>query len=144
MIGEWVVALGNPFAYLLGNAEPTVTAGVVSATGRNILPSQDQAGLYLDMIQTGAFSHGDRALFAPIVSALLDGGDPYFLLADYAAYVASQERVAESYRDRSGWTRASILNCANMGRFSSDRTIREYADEIWGVRPVSIQAHPGA
>jgi serine protease Do len=54
MIGEWVVALGNPFAYLLGNTEPTVTAGVVSATGRNILPSRDQSGLYLDMIQTDA------------------------------------------------------------------------------------------
>jgi serine protease Do len=54
MIGEWVVALGNPFAYLLGNAEPTVTAGVISATGRNILPGRDQAGLYLDMIQTDA------------------------------------------------------------------------------------------
>jgi serine protease Do len=54
LIGEWVVALGNPFAYLLGNAEPTVTAGVISATGRNILPTRDQAGLYLDMIQTDA------------------------------------------------------------------------------------------
>jgi serine protease Do len=54
LIGEWVVALGNPFAYLLGNSEPTVTAGVVSAVGRNILPSRDQAGLYLDMIQTDA------------------------------------------------------------------------------------------
>jgi serine protease Do len=54
MIGEWVVALGNPFAYLLGNSEPTVTVGVVSATGRNILPSGDQPGLYLDMIQTDA------------------------------------------------------------------------------------------
>src|SRR5690606_3776062 len=54
MTGEWVVALGNPFAYMLGNAEPTVTVGVVSATGRNILPSGDQAGLYLDMIQTDA------------------------------------------------------------------------------------------
>ena len=54
MIGEWVVALGNPIAYLLGNAEPTVTAGVVSATGRNILPTGDQPGLYLDMIQTDA------------------------------------------------------------------------------------------
>jgi len=54
MIGEWVVALGNPFAYMLGNAEPTVTAGVISATGRNILPGRDQAGLYLDMIQTDA------------------------------------------------------------------------------------------
>ncbi len=54
MIGEWVVALGNPYAYLLGNAEPTVTVGVVSATGRNILPSGEQPGLYLDMIQTDA------------------------------------------------------------------------------------------
>jgi serine protease Do len=54
MIGEWVVALGNPYAYLLGNAEPTVTVGVVSATGRNILPSGEQTGLYLDMIQTDA------------------------------------------------------------------------------------------
>jgi serine protease Do len=54
MIGEWVVALGNPFVYLLGNAEPTVTAGVVSAVNRNILPGRDQTGLYLDMIQTDA------------------------------------------------------------------------------------------
>ena len=54
MIGEWVVALGNPYAYLLGNAEPTVTVGVVSATNRNILPSGDQTGLYFDMIQTDA------------------------------------------------------------------------------------------
>jgi serine protease Do len=54
MIGEWVVALGNPYAYMLGNAEPTVTVGVVSATGRNILPGGDQTGLYLDMIQTDA------------------------------------------------------------------------------------------
>ncbi|MGQ0703767.1 MAG: trypsin-like peptidase domain-containing protein [Gemmatimonadales bacterium] len=54
MIGEWVVALGNPYGYLLGNTEPTVTAGVVSATNRNILPNQDQPGLYLDMIQTDA------------------------------------------------------------------------------------------
>jgi serine protease Do len=54
MTGEWVVALGNPFAYMLGNSEPTVTLGVVSATGRNILPTGDQAGLYLDMIQTDA------------------------------------------------------------------------------------------
>lgn len=54
MIGEWVIALGNPFAYLLGNAEPTVTAGVVSAVHRNLLPGRDQSGLYLDMIQTDA------------------------------------------------------------------------------------------
>jgi starch phosphorylase len=93
----------------------------------------------LDMIQAGVFSRGDRALFAPIVSALLDWGDHYFLLADYAAYVEAQDQVAQGYRDQPRWTQRSILNTANMGRFSSDRTIREYADEIWGVRPVSVE-----
>lgn len=69
MIGEWVVALGNPFAYLLGNAEPTVTAGVVSAVHRNILPGRDQSGLYLDMIQTdAAINQGNSG--GPLANAL--------------------------------------------------------------------------
>jgi starch phosphorylase len=92
----------------------------------------------LDMIRAGAFSRGDRALFAPIVDALLAGGDRYFLLADYGPYVESQERVARCYRDPSEWTRKSILNTASIGKFSSDRTIREYAKDIWGVQPVSV------
>jgi glycogen phosphorylase len=93
----------------------------------------------LDMIQAGTFSRGDRALFAPIVHALLDGGDRYFLLADYAAYVETQDQAAQGYRDQPRWTQRSILNTASMGRFSSDRTIREYAEEIWGVRSVAVQ-----
>jgi len=93
----------------------------------------------LDMIQAGTFSRGDRALFAPIVHALLDGGDRYFLLEDYSAYVESQDQVAREYRDQSRWTQRSILNTASMGRFSSDRTIREYAEEIWGVHSVPVQ-----
>ncbi len=68
--------------------------------------------------------------------SLLEGGDPYFLLADFEAYVLCQDRVAESYRDESAWTRKSIRNVAGMGRFSTDRTIREYAEEIWDVRPL--------
>ncbi len=71
------------------------------------------------------------------MASLLEGGDPYLLLADYAAYVECQDRVAETYRDRGSWTRKSIRNVAHMGKFSTDRTIREYAEEIWGVRPVS-------
>lgn len=69
LIGEWVLALGNPYAYLLGNAEPTVTVGVISATGRNILPSDNQLGLYLDMIQTdAAINPGNSG--GPLVNAL--------------------------------------------------------------------------
>jgi len=90
----------------------------------------------LDMIRDGVFSRGERELFAPLVHSLLDGGDRYLLLADYADYVDCQRAVAETYLDQAEWTRKSILNTAGMGFFSSDRTIREYADDVWGVRPV--------
>ena len=101
--------------------------------------SNPELARVLDMIRTGAFSPGDPARFAPIVDALLAGGDRYFLLADYASYVESQDRVARSYRDQAGWTRKSILNTAGMGKFSSDRTIRQYAEEIWGIKPVPVE-----
>jgi starch phosphorylase len=92
----------------------------------------------LDMIRDDVFSPDAPGLFRPIVDSLLAGGDRYFLLADYAAYVACQERVARSYGDPAAWTRMSILNVARMGKFSSDRTIRQYADEIWGITPVRV------
>ena len=91
----------------------------------------------LDMIRDGAFSRGERALFAPVIHSLLEGGDRYLLLADYASYVECQGRVARTYLDPPAWTRKAVLNTANMGYFSSDRTIRQYADEVWRVFPVS-------
>jgi starch phosphorylase len=92
----------------------------------------------LDMIATGAFSPDAPDLFAPIVHSLLEGGDRYLVLADYRAYVSCQEDVASTYRDPVAWTRKSIVNTARMGEFSSDRTIRQYAEEIWGVVPVRV------
>lgn len=92
----------------------------------------------LEMIRGGAFSPYEPGLFAPIVDSLLQGGDRYLLLADYASYVDCQTRVAETYLDPAVWTRKSILNTANMGYFSSDRTISEYADDIWHVQPVDL------
>jgi starch phosphorylase len=92
----------------------------------------------LDMIHDDVFSPGERGLFRPLVESLLGGGDRYFLLADYASYIACQERVARAYRDPEAWTRMSILNVAGMGRFSSDRTIREYAEQIWDVTPIKL------
>jgi len=91
------------------------------------------------MIGGGAFSPGEPGLFRPLVDSLLAGGDHYFLLADYASYVACQEKVARTYRDQAAWTRMSILNVAHMGKFSSDRTIRQYADEVWGITPVAVE-----
>lgn len=92
----------------------------------------------LDQIGGGYFSPGNEGLFRPIVDALLHQGDTYMLLADYESYIACQERVSEAYRDREAWIAMSILNTARMGKFSTDRTIKEYADEIWDVKPVPI------
>jgi starch phosphorylase len=103
-----------------------------------IYRSDPELARAVDMIGGGAFSPGEPGLFRPIVDSLLTG-DHFFLLADYAAYVACQERVATTYRDESAWTRKSILNVANMAAFSSDRTIRQYADEIWRVSPVRVE-----
>ncbi len=92
----------------------------------------------LDMIRDGAFSPNDPGLFAPLVHSLLEGGDRYRLLSDYASYIECQSRVAQTYLDTTAWTRKSILNTAGMGYFSSDRTIREYADEVWNIVPVEV------
>ncbi len=89
----------------------------------------------LQMIVDNAFSQASPGLFAPITDALLKGGDRYCILADYRAYLDCQERVSTLYRDQDEWTRRSILNTANMGKFSSDRSVMEYAENIWGVTP---------
>ncbi len=89
----------------------------------------------IDMIADGRFARGDRDTLRPIVETLVNN-DPYMVLADYEAYLAAQAAVETAYRDREAWTRMSILNTARSGFFSSDRTIRQYCEEIWKVQPV--------
>ncbi len=90
----------------------------------------------LDMIGSGFFSPSQPDRFKPIIDNLLHRGDQYLLLADYASYIACQEKVEAAYRDQDLWVKKSIFNVANMGKFSSDRTIAQYAKEIWNVKPV--------
>ncbi len=87
----------------------------------------------IDAIRNGAFSYGNTGLFSPLVDDLMNENDPYLLLLDLEAYLQCQRTVGAVYADQDVWTRKSILNVARMGKFSSDRTIREYAEEIWGV-----------
>jgi glycogen phosphorylase len=93
----------------------------------------------LDALGGATFSPEEPGLFRPIVDSLLSGGDPYLVLADFAAYCACQDEVERAYRDPERWTRMAIRNVARSGKFSSDRTIREYAEQIWGVEPVRIE-----
>nr|WP_253274174.1 glycogen/starch/alpha-glucan phosphorylase [Myxosarcina sp. GI1] len=91
----------------------------------------------IDRIAKGDFSHGDTELFKPIVNYLLYE-DTYMLMADFQSYSECQEEVSQTYKDVDKWTRMSILNSARMGKFSSDRSIQEYCDEIWDIDPVQI------
>jgi starch phosphorylase len=91
----------------------------------------------LDSIAGGRFSRGDRDMFRPLVENLLHS-DPFLVLADYAEYVACQDRVSAAWGDQEHWSRMSILNTARAGKFSSDRSIHDYCERIWNVRPVSV------
>ncbi|MEI6117692.1 MAG: glycogen/starch/alpha-glucan phosphorylase, partial [Burkholderiales bacterium] len=91
----------------------------------------------LDFMVSGALSTSDASLFQPIVDNLL-WHDPFMLLADYQAYVDCQRQVGDLWRDPQAWTRKSILNTARMGKFSADRSIREYCEHVWHVKPVVV------
>jgi starch phosphorylase len=92
----------------------------------------------IDQINSGRFSRGDTNLFKPLVDSLMKY-DPYLVFADYQAYLDSQEQASQAYRERDNWTRMSILNTARVGKFSSDRAIREYCEEIWNAKPVQVE-----
>jgi starch phosphorylase len=92
----------------------------------------------VDSIASGHFSRGDKDLFRPLVARLLSSRDQYVHLADLQSYIETQELVDIEYQDRRSWMRKSLINIARMGKFSSDRTIRQYAKDIWNIRPAVI------
>ena len=99
---------------------------------RNYIDQDDELRLALEAIDNGFFSNGDGDRFQPLIDHLT-GHDEFLVCADYRAYVDAQDAVAEAYLDPAGWTRKSILNTANSGHFSSDRSMREYCRDIWNV-----------
>jgi starch phosphorylase len=131
-------AVGEENFFLFGHTEEEVEQ--LRANGYNPWPIYEKSlelKKALDMIATGHFSPEDPNLFRPLVESLLSHGDYYLVLADYENYLAAQARVGRAYEDAASWTRMSILNTANMGRFSSDRAIMEYANNIWNVTPLT-------
>lgn len=97
----------------------------------------------LDLLHSPFFNLEQPQIFHPIWDALLTGGDRYFHLADFQSYLACQEQADAAYRDRERWARMCLMNIANMGRFSSDRAIREYAGDIWHLDPCHVDL-PGS
>ena len=104
---------------------------------RAVLASDAELRETVEALTSGELAGGDREVFRPLADALLHR-DEYLVLADFRSYVDCQARVAEAFRDRMAWTRMSVLNVARCGRFSSDRSIREYCERIWNVRPMPV------
>jgi starch phosphorylase len=128
-------AVGADNFFLFGlTAEEVATTKAAGYDPRQIYESNPELHEALDMIAGGAFSPGDRDLFRPLVDSLLTRDD-FMLCADYQAYIDCQARVSSAYRDADAWTRMSILNAARVGRFSSDRSIRDYCRDIWHIPP---------
>lgn len=93
----------------------------------------------VDWIGSNYFASGEPGVLKPLRDSLLEGGDPYKALVDFEAYCECQERVDEAFRDKRRWARMAILNTARVGKFSSDRTIGEYADQIWKLKPIKVK-----
>ncbi|GGD53968.1 glycogen/starch/alpha-glucan phosphorylase [Lacimicrobium alkaliphilum] len=93
----------------------------------------------LDWLETDYFTPGKPGELASVKQSLLDGGDPYLVLADFDAYSEAQQKADRAYRDKAGWARKAIINTARMGKFTSDRSIREYVERIWRLTPCHVE-----
>ena len=92
----------------------------------------------VDWLGSDAFTPDEPGVLAPLRHSLLDGGDPFLVLADYEAYLRKQKVVENAFRDKEEWTRKAIINTARVGKFSSDRAILQYAEEVWNLKPAPV------
>jgi starch phosphorylase len=101
-----------------------------------IIDSNKNLKRVMHLLENGHFNHMEPGLFDPIINSIRDPHDPWKVAADFASYVKAQKRAAKRYRDLDAWITSSIINTASSGRFSTDRTIVEYNQDIWRLKPV--------
>jgi starch phosphorylase len=126
-------AVGPDNFFLFGMTADEVTS--LRAKGyhpRDYYESDPGLKQAIDLIRSGYFSGGNGDVFRSFTDLLLNS-DPYFVLADYASYIACQQEVSKAYKNKKSWTKKSILNVARMGYFSSDRSIRDYCKHVWNI-----------
>ncbi len=137
-IGEEV---GDENIFIFGNTVEQVDA--IRAKGYNpydYYNSNWELKAVIDWLRSDYFTPGEHDAFAPLCSSWLEGGDPFLCLADYADYVRAQEEVDKAFGDKKRWAKMAIMNSARVGKFSSDRTISEYAKQIWKLKSVKVGA----
>ncbi|MBU4387905.1 glycogen/starch/alpha-glucan phosphorylase, partial [Candidatus Dependentiae bacterium] len=134
---EIMSQVGADNFFLFGMDAAEITELRRTYTPRLFYEQNSELRKIIDQIAEGHFCPHEPGLFGPIAQALLLE-DRYFVLADYADYINCQERVSAAYRDEELWTRMAICNVARSGRFSSDRTVKEYAEKIWKIKAVPV------
>ena len=132
---EILEEVGDENIFIFGMKSEEVEQRRGSYNPRDVYNSDDEIRQAFNLIEKDFFSLLEPGIFKPIIQSLLDGGDHYMLLADLRDYIQTQERVDAAYRDVERWDRMAILNVARAGKFSSDRTIKEYASGIWHLEP---------
>ena len=129
--------VGEDNIFIFGlNSDQTQALRSAGYVPKDYVAGNDELGEALAMLDAGYFTPDDTDAARPVVNRLLGEGEPFLVLADFADYLAAQERVDRLFLDADEWTRRAAINSLSMGPFSSDRSIREYADRIWRLRPV--------
>ena len=131
---EIMEEVGNDNIFIFGLTTPEVAATKVNYNPRDYYNKNANLKQVIDMIGSGFFSPEEPSRYQAIFDNLLNNGDNYLLLADYASYIAKQDEVAKLYQNQEEWSRKAILNVARMAKFSSDRSIGDYANNIWNVK----------
>jgi len=136
---EILDAVGDDNFFLFGLDADEVEALRALYDPRSIIAADPDLREVMNLLASGHFNQFEPGIFDPLIDALTSAHDPWMTVADFPAYVAAQRAAADAFRDRERWLRMSILNCAASGRFSSDRTIGDYNEEIWRLQPVHVE-----
>jgi starch phosphorylase len=128
--------VGEDNFFLFGLTAEQVEAGRATHNPHAIIGADEDLRRVMQLLSSGQFNQFEPHIFDPIIHSLTSYGDYWMTTADFRSFVDAQQRAADAFRDQEQWTRMSILNSAASGKFSSDRTITEYNEEIWKLKPV--------
>lgn len=135
---EILEEVGNQNFFLFGLKTAEVSALRKHYNPEHFIQNNNDLKQVMDRLESGFFNEEEPNIFDSIIGSLKSPYDPWMTLADFADYLQAQQRAANTFQNKAGWIKMSIINCARSGRFSSDRTIRQYNDEIWKLSPVGI------
>jgi starch phosphorylase len=135
---EILEEVGKDNFFLFGLTEEQVVQLRHCYDPMGIINADDDIKRAINLLEAGHFNQFEPGIFDDILNSIKSPHDPWMTIADFRGFIDAQKRVSEAYQDKERWTRMSILNCASSGKFSTDRTITEYNNEIWKLTPIEI------